>query len=213
MELAALCARPVHRFFARELRLPEHEADDLTQGFLLRFMERDGALDPKERTSCRGFIKAACRAFWKNEIRRRNGGIEGLLTTLPADDTGVAVDERTTTIDRMIDAEWRRMIITEAMGLTEARLTAEGRSVEYAVLCESVIDDGRQRATRQDVARRLGLTVIDVQNARASARRALEEALWDVASRLSHDPDSELHGLGLPTRRSRGASRPPPTGK
>ena len=172
--------KPVYKYIrARHRRLAD-DAQDLTQEFFVSLLDRGtlDAFDPR-RARLRTFIRSCVDALVANTDRdarrlKRGGGVtllslefelaEGELSL-----TGLPSQER---LDDFFEREWMRSLFAAAVEQLRASYAAKGREVVFAVFARYDLDDAEPgRPTYAELARELSISVTDVTNHLAGARR------------------------------------------
>ena len=211
--IASVYWKPVYKYVrARYGRSPE-DAQDLTQEFFASLVDR-AALDTYDprRARLRTFLRSCVDALVANSDRdagrlKRGGGIAPLSLEYELAEgelarTGLPSPER---LDDFFEREWVRSLLATAVEQLRAACAAKGKDAVFAVFeCYDLDDAEPGRPTYADLARDLGLSVTDVTNYLASARRELrrislellhettasdEEFRREARSLLGHDPE------------------------
>jgi RNA polymerase sigma-70 factor (ECF subfamily) len=170
--LESLCAlywHPLYFFIRRQGSRPE-EAEDLTQQFFCRFLERN-ALARVHRGSgkFRSFLLACLKNFLANEreragAQRRGGG----CALLPLDTTSAetrylveAVDDLTP--EAIFDRRWAFALLERTMSELRREHTGGEKQQQFEEL-EGFLPGGHPTASRAELAARRGVSVgaIDV---------------------------------------------------
>jgi len=170
--LAELCAAywyPLYAFIRRQGSNP-HEAEDLTQEFFRRFLERKALETVRpEAGKFRSFLLACLKNFLANErvraqTQRRGGGQQ--ILPLDADDAETRyslepADQRTP--EAMFERRWAFTVLERTM----AQLRREYSSDEKRALFESLegfLPGGKEGLSRVELAAKRGVSVgaIDV---------------------------------------------------
>jgi RNA polymerase sigma factor (sigma-70 family) len=156
------------------------QAADLTQAFFLRAFEKDffATFDPS-RARFRTFLRTCLDRFVANarqsETRlKRGGGV-----TIVAIDAGEAERElqqlapnAVTDFDAYFHREWLRSLFAGAAAQLREACAARGRPQRFAIFEQyDLAEDEGERPSYAGLARRLGLSVTDVTNELAAARR------------------------------------------
>ena len=198
--LARLCASywyPVFAFVRRRGHSPE-DAQDLTQGFFARLIEK-GDLGDADRTRgrFRTFLLTACQHYLANEhdraqTQKRGGG----QTPVPID---VAIAERRyeralshgETPERLYDRQWALTLLDSVFLALRDEYAHSGKQEMFDRLKDFVTADD-DAGTHADAARDLGTTAGAVKVAVHRLRRRFrEELLRRVADTLGPDQDVE----------------------
>lgn len=205
--LARLCALywpPVFAFVRREGHSKE-EAEDLTQGFFARLIEKGDLADADEtRGRFRTFLLAACRHFLSNardfaRAQRRGGG----RVPIPID--VAAAEERYQralghgeTPERLYERQWSLALLDGVLADLEDEYAASGRERVFERL-EPFITAGDDPGTHADAARDLGMTAdavrVAVHRLRRRYRDALRQRVADTVASERDVDDEILHLL------------------
>lgn len=180
--------RPVYKYIRVRWRRDAEESRDLTQEFFARCLEKDflSGYDPG-RARFRTFLRACLDGFLANAARdaareKRGGGTrvlslefelaEGELsrTGLPAPDT----------VEGYFDAEWVRGLFTLAVAALKEDCERRGRGVPFRLFTRYDLErEPSEKLTYQDLAKETGLTVTQVTNGLALARREFRRLLLE----------------------------------
>ncbi len=197
--LLAIYYRPVRRFFARVLALPEETAEELTQGLFATLLERDFIENLRHETSLRGFLKVACRRHvskWRAAEGTRRRALrtlaEGRATLGPG-----AVPPDDAALDAELDAELRRSYLEDALERLRGELVRRGKEDVLAVFEARTRFDGSRPEEYRALAERFGKRVYDIRNHLSAARKIFKRELLRVAAERADDPRTELEELGL----------------
>jgi RNA polymerase sigma-70 factor (ECF subfamily) len=203
--LAELCAaywQPLYGF-VRRLGHSADDAQDLTQAYFVRFLEKEylGDVAP-ERGRFRAFLLASMRHFVANEwdrrkARRRAGDLDALsLDFLVAEERFAAEERHERSPEAEYEHRWARAVVDRALETLERSETRAGRAVQFrelrACLTESAGDSYR------DIAGRLGQSESAVKVAVHRLRRRFGDALRATIAETVADPtqvDDELKHL------------------
>ncbi|MEK7469457.1 MAG: hypothetical protein AAB074_18945 [Planctomycetota bacterium] len=191
--------KPVYRFFGRVLRVGAGRVQDLTQEFFARFIEKDFLKNVKREKSFQNFLKLACRRHyinWCEAERLRHGGSR---PNVPLDEFGSSVEapleeER---FGRLLDDELRAALLAGAMESVRATLMADGREKTWRVFSARTNPPRGESAAYAELAKQFSISVFDVGNRVAAARKLFREALLDSVRRNCGDPEEVLSDLGL----------------
>jgi len=199
--------KPVFKYVRLKWHASPDDAADLTQGFFLRAFEKDffAGFDPS-RARFRTFLRSCLDGYVSNTRKadarlKRGGGV----TLVPID-----VDEAERELrlqgpnaiddfDAYFHREWLRGLFAAAAArLREA--CAERRRPERFTVFEQydLAGDGAARPTYADLARRLGLSTIDVTNELAAARREFRRfVLETLREQCATDEEFEAESRAL----------------
>jgi DNA-directed RNA polymerase specialized sigma24 family protein len=196
--LGELCARywyPLYAF-ARRQGLSREDAEDGTQAFFARLVEK-GTLDAadRERGKLRTFFLAAFKHFLADQhdhaTRWKRGGRHEVLSfeALSAEERYAAEPSSSETPERLYHRGWALALLAEALTALEAERTAAGRGSELAVLRPFLDASGQSGAAAYETAaEQLGWSVnatrVAVHRLRARYR---EQVKATVAATLERE--------------------------
>jgi RNA polymerase sigma factor (sigma-70 family) len=140
--LAALCESywyPIYAFIRRSGKSP-HDAEDLTQGFFTRLLEKDllAAADP-EKGKLRTFLLSCTRHFLADEYDRANAQKRGAALVSSFD--AVQAEERYAiepvddlTPDRLFQRSWALTLLEQTLQSLAAEYAAQNKAELFAAL-------------------------------------------------------------------------------
>ena len=203
--LAALCDRywfPLYAFVRREGH-GEHDAQDLTQAFFARLLEKGDLRDvDPARGRFRSFLLASVRHFLSNARDRRRtlkrGGGHAIVSCVLA---GAVRRYAKEPVDRWTpEALFHRRWALEALQAVLVRLRLEwndpGRREFFAAVEEGIA--GEPARPYAEVAEQLGMTEGAVKTAMHRLRRRYREFLREQIAETVSDPslvDDEIRDL------------------
>lgn len=217
--LESLCRtyRPPVLAFVRSRGYPADAAEDLTQAFFTRFLEREwhSAADP-ERGRFRSFLLTALKRFLidagaEAAALKRGGGLrfESLAGDEPA-----AADAEEHTPEREFERAWARAVLDAAFRRLRAEADAAGKLAWFEVLGEFLVEPPDEadyaRAAAALHMRRNTLAV-----AVHRLRHRLRDLVRDELSETTTDRQSmqaELTALRQAFTSARAAEQPAPPG-
>jgi len=204
--LAKLCRvywYPLYAYVRRQGRSPE-DAQDLTQGFFARFLEKEYfKRADRTRGRFRTFLLSSLKNFLSNESRRatrpkRGGG--QLLIPLDAEDAeGRYAQEPAdeSSPDKLYEKRWAATLLVQAMERVREEFCATGRQRVFDELKVFVWGD-RNAVSQIEVAKRLGMSEGAVNLAVHRLRRRYRERLREEIAHTVDNPaeiDEELRHL------------------
>ena len=167
--------------FVRNRGYSAFDAQDLTQSFLMRFIDTGGfATADRERGRFRTYLLGAMKHFLANEWHRarrqkRGGGVKLLEWDALDPEARYALEpQQPTDPDAGFDREWALELIARAMEELRAEWEVRGKSRLFAVLQGSLTGD---EPPRSDAARELGMTEGAVKVAVHRLRQRYRELL------------------------------------
>lgn len=167
-----------------------HDAEDLTQAFLLSLCERGGLGEvAPERGRFRSLLVTAFRNFSIDTLRRsktqaRGGHLQHVTLDFAAAEAvfqaAAAVEPDQT---RIFDRQWALAVLDQAMAACRREWEGKGRAEEFDAL-EPVLAPGPNAPTYADLSKRLGITeahiATKVKRLRESVGKHLRSAVADT---------------------------------
>ena len=157
----------------------EDEADDITQAFVTRWLERGFTKISPDRGLFRSYLRGALRHFVQNWRRSRQTQRRGGAYADPAslDESNAADPKNGTTLspEQAFDASYRRELFHRALGAMAAEYAADERDDRMTIFRRYYIDSlgADEQPTYSVLADEFGLSVTDVTNLLAHARTRL----------------------------------------
>lgn len=184
--LEALCAaywKPVYKYVRMRWNRPPDVAQDLTQGFFAEVLEREllEKFDPK-KSRLRTYLRVCMDSFVSNEDkagRRQKRG--GNVTHVALDFAGAEEELGATVMDpasipapesleEFFEKEWVRSLFALAVEELRELCIARERARTFH-LFEAYDLQGDEKISYEQLAKEYGISVTDVTNALAWARR------------------------------------------
>lgn len=196
--------RPVYAHVRLRWRKSSEDARDLTQAFFARALEkRQLAGFDAERARFRTYLKGALDNFVleadRSERREKRGGAATRLALdfdLLEAELARSGPRDASAIDQAFEAEWTRALFSAVVTALETRCAREDKAAHFTIFRRYVIDpelspDPTQaRPSYAQLASELGLSVTDVTNHLAWARRTFRElALTELANLTASDDE------------------------
>jgi RNA polymerase sigma factor (sigma-70 family) len=194
--------RPVYKYIRLRFHVPPEDAEDLTQGFFARALEKEffAEFDPA-RGRFRTFLRTCLDRHVGHERRagrrkKRGGGAVCLSLDFAGAEGELGPEPVATEVayEELFQREWLRGIFQSAVSALEARAHASGRGVAFAVFWSYDIEgpDADSRKTYAALAAEHGLPVTQITNHLAWARRELRRLLLErvaacTASRAEYE--------------------------
>ena len=188
--LARTYWRPVYTYIRLRWRRDPDEAQDLAQEFFARAFEREylERYDPA-KARFRTFVRTCLDGFLANEAKaagrlKRGGGYAITPVDFARFDADLAAHARSDDSDpeRWFHREWIRSLFADAVERLRIESAAAGHAAAFSLFHRYDIepDESGPRPTYAALARDAGLSVTDVTNELAWARRRFRAIVLDV---------------------------------
>jgi RNA polymerase sigma factor (sigma-70 family) len=193
--LVAVYWRPVYTRLRLHWRAEPADAEDLTQEFFLRVMEREffANFDPA-RARFRTYLRLCLDRFTANarraERRLKRGGGAAILSLDSADlepELAAAAAGDPTDADACFEREWVRGLFALAVDTLRRETDGTAREIRFRVFARHDLEPvgDAERPSYRTIAEELGLTVTQVTNHLAWARRELRRHILERLEILS----------------------------
>lgn len=201
--LARAYWKPIYKYVRLRWGRPQEEAEDLTQGFFVDVVGRGrlAGFTPA-RARLRTFIRRCLDNYVIDDERRRVANKRGGGARPVAFDHAQAERELALAStagddpETLFHREWVRRVVELAREELTAELSRK-RKTEHLAVFDALVDE-EPPPTHAQVAERFGISVIDVQNRLAYARRAFRRLVVQLVTRLSANEEErrlELQAL------------------
>ena len=190
--------------YVRRRGYPPADAEDLTQAFFTRLLEKNFLVDlDRKRGKFRAFLLASLKHFLANEWdktqrQKRGGGQYHLSFDWQTADTKFQVaDGNTPGPDQSFDREWALALLETVIRRLECEHVAEGKSKLFDQL-KVFLTAGTGELSHADAARNLGLDETAVRVAVHRLRKRYRALLRDEIAQTLADPamvDDEMQAL------------------
>ncbi|PYR95131.1 MAG: hypothetical protein DMF84_02065 [Acidobacteria bacterium] len=182
--------RPVYAYIRMRWRRDPADAQDLTQEFFTRAFEKEYlARYDASKARFRTFVRTCLEAFLSKDYdaahrRKRGGGARIESLDFARADADLAAHLRSDAGDpeSWFRREWTRALFADAVARLHAECDAAGRPQAFEAFVRYDIDgpDAPVRPTYAALARDLGMSVTDVTNQLAWARRTFRAGVLDA---------------------------------
>jgi len=190
--------KPVYKYIRLRWSKSPDDAQDLTQDFFSRLIERDllSGFDPA-RARLRTFLRACVDNLVANQGRaegrqKRGGGALHLSLDFAAADGEIQhLDPSVPAeMDDFFEREWARSVFSECVSRLRAELVGGGKSVYFTIferydLLDALPDGADHRPSYEELARQLGVSPSDVTNYLAYARRVFRRIVLDFLREMT----------------------------
>jgi len=193
--LAALCRAYWYPIYAyvRRLGYPADEAEDLTQGFFTRVLEKHYLRDfQRERGRFRSFLLVSLKHFVANERdwaqAQKRGGAQ---TVLPLDDVLQDAERRysleprdSVTPERIFERQWALAVLTRVQDLMVQEAAAAGTHAQFERLKGLLVgeDDIGYRALAAELDTTEGALKVAVHRLRQRFKERLREEIAETVA-------------------------------
>ncbi len=201
--LAALCEAywyPLYAFIRRSGKDP-HDAEDLTQGFFARLVEKGvlAAADPA-KGKLRTFLLACVRHYLSDEHARAQAQKRG-AAVLTSFDAAWAEERYATDLvddlspDRLFQRRWALTLLEQTLRVLGDELAAQGKAEVFAALRPFLGFSADAVKSYEDIAPELGVPVGTLKNQVSRLRERWRELLLEqVATTLDNPTPEEIRG-------------------
>lgn len=190
--------------YARRRTRDEHEAQDLTQAFFERLLEkRYLAVADKRRGRFRAFLITTFKHFLSKEWEKANAAKRGgkaakISLDFPSVDSQLKIEPGAgLTAEQHYEKQWARTLIKRVMDSIEAEFAAKGKSAHFEQLKGFILEDGSGK-TYAEAAAQMDLTPAAARKAGSRLRVRFRERLRDEVGQTLATPneiDDEIRDL------------------
>lgn len=203
--LEAICRAYWYPLYAyvRRCGQPPHDAQDLTQAFFCRLLEKR-LLDhaDREKGRLRSFLIVSLKNFMSNEWRRaatqrRGGGQAHMPFDTAFAESRFATDRQSLGLDETFDQQWALTLLDLTVNRLQAELSAAGKAGDFEVLKGCLMAD-RGAIDYAATAKQLGVNEGAARVAVHRLRKRFREIYREEISQTladGADVDAELRHL------------------
>ncbi len=195
-EICEVCWYPIYAFIRRSGHAP-HDAEDLTQGFFARLIEKDilSAADPA-RGRLRTFLLTCVRNHLHHEHERniaakRDARLLTSFDAADAEDRYLREPADDLTPDRLYQRRWALTLLSATLDLLEREFHAAGKGVLFDALRPFLGFGVSTEQSYDDAAAKLGMPVGTLKNHVFRLRQRWRELLFEQVSATLDDPTSD----------------------
>jgi RNA polymerase sigma factor (sigma-70 family) len=214
--------RPVYKLIRLRFRRSPEDAEDLTQAFFVRALEKDffAGYDPA-KGRFRTYLRTCVDRFVANEekaasrLKRGGGATESCdFASAEAEIAAVGAAARDRPPEELFDAEWVRSLFALAVDGLRTACEAAGKGRHFDLFRRYDLEDaGEGKVTYDDLAREFSLTPTLVTNHLAWTRREFRRILLETLRQVTgSDEEFRLEArllLGTAAGIGRDGSTPP----
>ena len=185
--------------FVRRRGYDAEQAQDLTQDFFARFLEKNDAIAARaERGRFRSFLLASMKHFLANDWDRQRAAKRGGGKTILSFDAGAAETRyarepsHDVTPERIFDRGWALTVLGEALKALRQRYARDDQEELFEKL-KGFISVGHDAPPYEQLARDLGMNAATVRVAVHRLRQRYREALRAAVADTTEE-DGEVDG-------------------
>lgn len=175
--ISAAYWKPIYKYLRLKWNLSQEDAQDFTQEFLLRLIEKDflGSFDPA-KARLRTFMRTCADRLYLNQVRdarrqKRNGGMAIPLDFDEAEQE-FAKRKRPASPEAYFEKECVRHLLSLAVERLREKCESSGKTVQFKIFHDYDLDhDAETVPSYSELAARYKLPATNVTNYLAWARR------------------------------------------
>jgi DNA-directed RNA polymerase specialized sigma24 family protein len=180
---------------ARRIGHDTHTAEDLTQGFFTRLLEKNYlSIADRRRGKFRWFLLTAFKCFLANEwdrtraLKRGGGQMPIPLDAFTAEEQLALETADTQSADLVFDRRWAMTLLDAARAKLQAEFANRGKAERFEWL-EGCLPGERREQTYAEIGARLKMTEAAVKVEVGRMRRRYAELLREVVGRTVVNPE------------------------
>ena len=169
--------RPVYKYVRLRWRVEREDAEDFTQDFFRRLLEKDSlaSYDPA-KGKLRTFLRTCIDRLFMNQVRdarRQKRGDAVLHVSLDFEEAEheLAASTLTESLEDYFEKEWVRTLFALAVERLRAHCQSTGKTMQFAVFERYDLGDEDARPSYATLADEFHIAATDVTNYLAFARR------------------------------------------
>lgn len=203
--LETLCRQywPPLYAYARHRGVSPHDAEDLTQEFFARLLEKEWlAAVKRECGRFRSFLLMAFKRFMANswdrsQARKRGGGCEVISLNVDTAEGRVAANAASVPAETLYEKRWALTLLESVMRRLKAEHEAAGKVAEYDLLKPCLTAD-RGGIGYGELAQALGMEPASARSAVHRLRKRFREVFREEVAETVADPadvDEEMRAV------------------
>ena len=177
--------RPVYKYVRMRRRVEREDAEDFTQDFFSRLLEKDflASYDPA-KGKLRTFLRTCIDRLFLNQVRdahRQKRGNAAVHVTLDFEEAEheLAASVQTESPEDYFEKEWMRTLFALAVERLRANCQSEGKATQFTLFERYDLGDEETRPSYADLAGEFNIALTDVTNYLAFARREFRRCTLD----------------------------------
>jgi RNA polymerase sigma factor (sigma-70 family) len=177
--------RPVYKYVRMRWRLECEDAEDFTQIFFARLLEKDflAAYDPA-KGKLRTFLRTCIDRLFQNQVRdahRQKRGSSVIHVSLDFEEAEheLAASTQAESPEDYFEKEWVRTLFALAVERLREQCESAGKTTQFALFERCDLGDEEARPSYAALATEFSIAVTDVTNYLAFARREFRRSVLD----------------------------------
>lgn len=187
--------RPVYKYVRLRWRQEREDAEDFTQEFFARLLEKEflDSYDPA-KGRLRTFLRTCVDRQFMNQLRdgrRQKRGNAAVHLSLDFEEAEheLAAASGVESPEAYFEREWVRNLFTLAVERLRAHCRTAGKMTQFGLFERCDLSDADARPSYADLAAEFSLTVIDVTNHLAFARREFRRSVLNQLRDMTGSED------------------------
>ena len=177
--------RPVYKYARMRWRIEREDAEDFTQDFFSRLLEKDflAAYDPA-KGKLRTFLRTCIDRLFLNQTRdarRQKRGNAAAHVSLDFEEAEheLAASVHAESPEEYFEKEWIRTLFALAVERLRAQCQAAGKSTQFTLFERYDLNDAETRLSYAALAQEFNIALTDVTNYLAFARREFRRCVLE----------------------------------
>jgi RNA polymerase sigma factor (sigma-70 family) len=177
--------RPVYKYVRLRWRLEREDAEDFTQDFFSRLLEKDflASYDPA-KGKLRTFLRTCIDRLFLNQTRdahRQKRGNAAIHVSLDFEEAEheLAASTQAGSPEDYFEKEWVRTLFALAVERLCAQCQSAGKTTQFTLFERYDLGDAEARPSYAALAQKFNIAVTDVTNYLAFARREFRRSVLD----------------------------------
>jgi len=197
--------KPIYKYVRMRWNIAPDDAQDFTQEFFTRLLEKEflNSYDP-HKGRLRTFLRTCADRLYWNQSRdahrlKRSGGTAHLPLDFDEAERELAKAVKPESIEEYFEKEWIRSLFSLALERLRAQCEGSGTATRFALFERyDLAEEGDPKPSYSELASEFGLSVTDVTNYLAFARREFRLAVLNQLREMTASDDEfrrEAHDL------------------
>jgi RNA polymerase sigma factor (sigma-70 family) len=194
--------RPAYKYVRMRWRLEREDAEDFTQDFFARLLEKDflASYDPV-KGKLRTFLRTCIDRLFLNQTRdahRQKRGNAAAHVSLDFEEAEheLAASVQTESPEDYFEKEWARTLFALAVEKLRTQCKSAGKETQFVLFERYDLDDTEARPSYAALATEFSIAVTDVTNFLAYARREFRRCVLDQLHEMTGS-EEEFHREAL----------------